>query len=78
MSTNDLAADVASADIFDALVDADGTVWVRVGDGWSYLSDLTEVSWDVHQVLSEEYQPYRPLDEAATAIILAHLKGRVG
>jgi hypothetical protein len=73
MSTNDLAADVASADIFDALVDADGTVWVRVGDGWSYLADQTEISWDVHSVLPAEYEPYRPLDETAAAIIKAHL-----
>jgi hypothetical protein len=76
MSTNDLAADVASTDIFDVLVDRDGTVWVRVGDGWSYLSDLTEVSWDIHRVLLQEYEPYRPLDEAAAAIITAHIGRR--
>jgi hypothetical protein len=76
MSTNDLAADVASADIYDAYVDVDGCVWVRLpGDaGWSYLADATEISWDVHAVLPAEYEPYRPLDETATAIILGHLQ----
>jgi hypothetical protein len=76
MSTNDLAADVASADIYDAYVDVDGTVWVRVGQGWSYLADQTEISWDIHEVLPAEYQPYRPLDETAAAIIAAHVDRR--
>jgi hypothetical protein len=80
MSTNDLAADVASADIFEAYVDTDGTVWVRLPEdvGWSYLADQTEISWDVHEVLPAEYEPYRPLDETATALIMAHLpKARI-
>ena len=71
---NDMPADHASADLFDMLVDIDGCVWVRLsGDRWSYLTDEGSLGWDVRDVLPEEYQPYRPLDAAATAIIKAHL-----
>jgi hypothetical protein len=46
--------------------------------GWSYLADQTEISWDVHEVLPAEYEPSRPLDETATALIMAHLpKARI-
>lgn len=68
----DMPANIASADMYDMLVDTDGTVWVRLASGaWSYLSSLTELSWDVHHVLPDLYEPYRPLDEHASALLTA-------
>lgn len=69
MGNQDLAAALASVDTFTAVVDREGTLWVRLVDGWSYLSELTALSWDVRDVLPTEYEPYRPLDAHATAMV---------
>lgn len=69
MSNQDMAAAIASVDMFKALVDNEGTIWIRLRDGWSYLSSLTELSWDVRDILPPEYEPYRPLDTQATAMV---------
>lgn len=73
----DMSADATSADVFDALVDREGTVWVRLGSAWSYISDLTDISWDVHTKLPEHYAPYRGLDQAAARVIMAHVLGQL-
>ena len=67
----DLPAAVAEAHGTPALVDKDGCIWVDLGRGWSYLSEHTTVSWDVHDRLPAMYEPYRPLDAAATALALS-------
>ena len=53
-----------------ALVDSDGVVWVNLGAGWSYLSEHTTVTWDLHESPPDSCGPYRPLDAAATEVVL--------
>lgn len=69
MGNQDMSATIASVDTFEALIDREGTLWVRLADGWSYLSALTELSWDVRDILPPEYEPYRPLDAMATNMV---------
>lgn len=70
----DMTADIASADHYDAVVDTDGTVWLRLPNGnWSYLSEFTSLSWDAHTALPAIYEPYRGLDRTAVAVIKAHV-----
>lgn len=71
---SDLIAAVAEADVFDALVDVEGCIWIRMDHGWTYLADATEASWDIHARLPEAYGPYRPLDEVATAMVFKAVK----
>ena len=71
---SDMTADVASADAYDAVVDTDGSIWLRLPNGtWSYLSELTSLSWDGHTALPALYEPYRGLDRTAVAVIKAHV-----
>ncbi len=64
----------AETNEYDVLIDKDGCVWVRLAtDEWSYLSDLTEISWDIRPRLPEIYEPYRPLDATATRFVKANL-----
>ena len=67
---SDMVAGVAEADGSPVLVDKDGTVWVALDGGeWSYLSEHTQLSWDVRFRLPIEYEPYRALDTAASEFI---------
>ena len=70
----DLTAALAGVEIDRALVDKDGCIWVHVGPGWSYLSEFTTISWDVHEQLPELYEPYRTLDAAATKLVAKAVK----
>ncbi len=71
--SSDLSADVATADVFAAVVDIEGTIWVRLdNDQWTYIVHTpAKLSWDVHGALPERYAPYRPVDAAGTALILS-------
>ena len=78
MHTKDLSAEVATADKYDVLVDTYGAIWVRFGFNdesvWSYLSSLTELSWDQRDVLPTAYEPYRPLDTYAAELVVRGLR----
>ncbi len=70
-----MTAEIATADEFDVVVDNGGTIWLRLPNGWSYLSSHTAVSWDIHNVLPAQYEPYRGLDKAAALAINTYLEG---
>jgi hypothetical protein len=70
-TTAALPADVASADIFDVMLDATGNLWVRAADRtWAYVTEDGLTDSDIRATLPDEYAPYSPLDAVSTAIVL--------
>lgn len=73
MTDKGMPADVASADAYDYLVDAHGTIWKRGGNAWTYLTDdgwsIGWTDWDTRATLPVEYEPYLPLDGAAAHML---------
>jgi hypothetical protein len=68
-----MPADVASADMFDVLLDATGNLWVRAGNTWAYVTEGGLTDFDTRRDLPTEYAPYAPLDGVSAAVVLRGL-----
>jgi hypothetical protein len=75
-----LPAEVASADIFDVVLDAAGSLWVRTavydrgndqyGQLWAYVTEDGVTDCDARSSLPDVYAPYTALDPVSAAIVL--------
>lgn len=66
-----LAADVASADLFDVMLDATGTIWVRSSDSsWAYVTEDGITDFDIRATLPDEYAPTSASTPPAPPLVL--------
>jgi hypothetical protein len=72
-----LPADIASADIYDVVLDSTGNLWVRSSTGgWAYVIEGGLTDADARTTLPDLYGPYIGLDVDSTAVVLRGLGAR--
>jgi hypothetical protein len=73
-SAKALNADVATADVFDVVLDSTGNLWVRSGGMWSYVTEGGLTDCDDRRDLPECYEPYMPLDAVSAKLVLRGIR----
>jgi hypothetical protein len=64
-----------ASNLTGAVLDREGTIWVRVGDMWDYVSGTIGLTgWDYKAKLPTAFAPYSSFDNASRRFILRSVK----
>lgn len=76
MTQHLMTAAVASADVYDVVIDGIGDVWLRHGQVWAYLTEDGVAVADQRDQLPATYEPYVGLSHAAAQFVLKGVMAR--